>query len=290
MRNIISAIAIVINAIAIFTAASYFNTFKDDYISSVLKFLLCFAYGYILNLYYDRRSFWITSTVFTALILYILFPFGEYDFAFRFPQTSLILLSFIVGYFWAQVSIAFKILLPILVGMFIMLNLKIIHPRYSMKYFSVNKLALMGRSIYKYLDNVSIVDSMERKHSVYIDGNVRLLEFYFKSCSPCKLKIPVLNRVSSRFKDVKNFKLINIENGRIDDFNDYTSYLKTKRGLALYDSAGIFSKNLGIDAYPYEIIVDKKGVIRYIFDGFDHSVNNLYYTETINKITTLLNE
>jgi thiol-disulfide isomerase/thioredoxin len=159
-----------------------------------------------------------------------------------------------------------------------------------MKYFSVNKSALMGQSIYKYLDNVSIVDSMERKHSVYIDGNVRLLEFYFKSCSPCKLKTPVLNQVSTRFKDVKNFKLIKIENGRIDDFNDYTSYLKTNRGITLYDSAGIFSKNLGIDAYPYEIIVDKKGVIRYIFDGFDHSVNNLYYTETINKITTLLNE
>src|SRR5690606_32134032 len=115
-------------------------------------------------------------------------------------------------------------------------------------------------------------------------GKVYLIEFYFKNCSPCILKEPVLEKLKVNL-DSNFFSVIYVQNGAIDSYETFLETCKEKGSTnRLYDISGELSNRLNIEGYPSEIIVDKNGMIRYSSTGFGNDLAKYYLSKTTHRI------
>ena len=102
------------------------------------------------------------------------------------------------------------------------------------------------------------------------DGNVVLLEFWFKFCGPCVKATPRLNSMNEKYKN-NNFLMYGVEFR--EDFprknlQEYVSKIKMNYPV-LYKGKDI-ANEYAIGAAPTIMIIDKKGNIVYLEAGFDH--------------------
>lgn len=120
-----------------------------------------------------------------------------------------------------------------------------------------------------------------------IGKKVVLLDFYFTTCLPCIAKRRALEKLKERLTN--EVEIILIDNGDIDSFERFKAEKKTNIET-LYDTGGILAKNLNLHSFPYEIIIDKKGIIRRVDLGYNESVEALYLESVTHKIQSLSNE
>ncbi len=95
-------------------------------------------------------------------------------------------------------------------------------------------------------------------------GKVSLINLWFTSCRPCITEIPYLNYLKDTYKDKVNFIAITFDNKE-----RVTSFLNRKdfKFEHLVDAAQYLSKDLGNNAFPKLIILDKKGNVRFVENG-----------------------
>jgi thiol-disulfide isomerase/thioredoxin len=161
-------------------------------------------------------------------------------------------------------------------------------------------------------------------------GKVTLISFWYIGCLPCMSEAPYLSALNDSMHD-KNFQLISFAKNNKNDLegfllNKSTSKDNTAQILRMAFNARInyevipgcefgtvsapapndceyLNSKLGIQTYPTTIIVDKKGIVRYIKTGFvksgevgkdqklSHDPNtNKYMSELRDEIAKLLNE
>ncbi|MRM83996.1 TlpA disulfide reductase family protein [Riemerella anatipestifer] len=91
-------------------------------------------------------------------------------------------------------------------------------------------------------------------------GKPTLINFWFTKCPPCISEIPSLQKLKEKFGDRVNFISVTFENQKsIDDFvkkykYDYKHIPNSKNQI----------DELGIEAYPTNIILDKNGIIKIV--------------------------
>lgn len=98
-------------------------------------------------------------------------------------------------------------------------------------------------------------------------NKVILIDFWASWCGPCKLSMPVLNKLEKKYKD-KGLAIvgINVDN----DKESGLAFLKENPvdfPLAFDDGKKIIDK-VGVATMPSSYLVDSKGKVRFIHKGF----------------------
>tara|TARA_R110001583_G_C5499587_1_gene395618 strand:+ start:35 stop:775 length:741 start_codon:yes stop_codon:yes gene_type:complete len=129
--------------------------------------------------------------------------------------------------------------------------------------------------IYNYLNKelpTQILYTIDNKEILLKNfaGKPTILNFWFINCKPCIDEMPVLNEIMKKYSDRVNFISITYEkkeNVELFLKNHQFDYLTIVE-------ADEFIDNLGIQAFPKNIFIDKNGIVRKIENGIPYILEN----------------
>ena len=97
-------------------------------------------------------------------------------------------------------------------------------------------------------------------------GKPTMINFWFTRCAPCIDEMPVLNKIKEKYKDDFNFIAITYEKKE-----DVEKFLKKHPfNFKHLVDAKDFTGQLGIQAYPMNLFLDKNGVLKYVKGGIPY--------------------
>ncbi len=102
--------------------------------------------------------------------------------------------------------------------------------------------------------------------AAFKDKNVVLLDFWATWCPPCRMSMPIVERVAKRFADkgVQAFA-VNLREPT-DKVQQFLRNSPLDVTVAL-DKTGSVGHTYGIEAIPFIVVIDKKGVVRAVYEG-----------------------
>jgi thiol-disulfide isomerase/thioredoxin len=118
------------------------------------------------------------------------------------------------------------------------------------------------------------------QYSVSSDrGSVVLLDVWATWCEPCRDALPMYEQLASEYGS-RGFKVyaLNVD----EDSRAIPSFLtETKVSLPILvdENAQVAEKTLGVKLMPTTFIVDRKGVVRFVHEGFAEEFLQKYQTE-----------
>lgn len=101
-----------------------------------------------------------------------------------------------------------------------------------------------------------------------LTGQVVVVDFWAQWCGPCKEELPQLDKLQKEYAG-KGVKIITVN---IDKQRDNAEKLVKMLGLSLevlLDPSGAVAASYDLPKMPSSYVVDKKGVIRYVHEGFE---------------------
>jgi peroxiredoxin len=101
-------------------------------------------------------------------------------------------------------------------------------------------------------------------------GKVVLIDFWAQWCEPCKKELPELERLSKEFAG-KDVVVLSVN---IDKSRDNAERLAKQLGITFpvgLDPAGSVASTYDLPKMPTSFVVDKKGVVRFVHEGFEGS-------------------
>jgi peroxiredoxin len=116
-------------------------------------------------------------------------------------------------------------------------------------------------------------------------GQVVYLDFWASWCPPCRTSMPLFDDLHRKYQH-RGLVFIGIsEDATIQEAQYFMSKVPVTFPL-LWDKGGIIASDYSLLAMPYAYLIDKKGNIRYIHQGFKTSD----ISKIENNIQQLLNE
>ncbi len=97
-------------------------------------------------------------------------------------------------------------------------------------------------------------------------GKPTMINFWFTRCAPCIDEIPVLNKIKEKYKDDFNFIAITYE--KKEDVEKFLE--KHPFDFEHLINAKDFTDQLGIQAYPLNLFLDKNGILKYVKGGIPY--------------------
>ena len=93
------------------------------------------------------------------------------------------------------------------------------------------------------------------------------VDFWASYCLPCRESFPLLSELRDRF-DQRTFEVIAVSN----DFDPKDAKRFTERYKVsfpvLSDPSGYVAKTYGVEALPMGFLIDEKGIIQKVHEGF----------------------
>lgn len=292
MEKILYYLISILLGIVLFTASSAFRIFQINFIALIGTSLLYFLIGLCLHSYFNEPKkvypFFATTVIMSFGILFL-----PYISAMLFISITGILnvVNLSLGYYYSSFSKMIKYTIPIImIALISYLSFSYFPKNVAQKriesYSKLNNkpfVEFMSQVTLKDINN-SLVKSYFQKDTIY------LLEFFFRDCAPCRMKEKILPLIASTFIN-QPFKIVYVDNGKIDNFQTFTEGVNKKLYAEnFYDEKNMLIQNLGIQSFPLEIILDKKGDIRHTYNGYSFDDDNEYFKITTKKIKDLLNE
>ena len=118
-----------------------------------------------------------------------------------------------------------------------------------------------------------------------LKGQIVLVNFWASWCGPCRQEMPILEQLNHQYHN-KGVSLIgvNVE----PDSAAATAWLKATPVTfpILYDVDSKVSKLYEVQGMPNTVILDRKGVVRYIHRGYSPGAENEY----LDQIRALIRE
>ena|SRR5437868_11623551 len=99
-------------------------------------------------------------------------------------------------------------------------------------------------------------------------GRVVLVDFWAQWCEPCKKELPQLDRLAKEYAP-KGVVVLTVN---IDKQRENAERMVKQLGLTLdvlLDPAGSVAGSYDLPKMPTSFVVDKKGIVRYVNEGFD---------------------
>src|SRR5262245_45070311 len=99
-------------------------------------------------------------------------------------------------------------------------------------------------------------------------GKVVLLDFWAQWCEPCKKELPQLEKLAKEFSS-RGVAVVSIS---IDKQRNNAERLATQLGISFpvgLDPTGTVAARYDLPKMPTSYLIDRKGIIRYIHEGFD---------------------
>ncbi|PRZ22921.1 TlpA family protein disulfide reductase [Flavobacterium granuli] len=106
-----------------------------------------------------------------------------------------------------------------------------------------------------------------------------LLEFWATWCGPCLDQVPNLNKLQEKYKSKKDFVLISITDEKTDKVLRTLKRIPFKSAV-VSDQTGQTIKNFGIKAFPTTILIDDKGILKWI--GHPETLNDVILNNFLN--------
>jgi peroxiredoxin len=101
-----------------------------------------------------------------------------------------------------------------------------------------------------------------------LKGKVVLIDFWAQWCEPCKKELPQLDRLAREYAQ-KGVVIVAVN---IDKQRENAERMVKQLGVSLpvlLDPAGSVAGTYDLPKMPTSFVVDKKGIIRYVNEGFD---------------------
>ena len=97
-------------------------------------------------------------------------------------------------------------------------------------------------------------------------GKVVILDFWATWCGPCRLTMPVMERIQQQYADKLALLAINLE----EPAEDVRGYVTSNgvRSTVLLDEDGTIGRIYRTDSIPMQVLIDRKGVVRNIQVGY----------------------
>jgi thiol-disulfide isomerase/thioredoxin len=111
-------------------------------------------------------------------------------------------------------------------------------------------------------------------HKVSLDqfrGKIVLLDFWATWCGPCRMSMPLLEKLQAEFHNDVVLLAINLE----EPADEVRAYVQRRNvgSLVLLDSEGEVGRVYQSDSIPMSVLIDQKGIIRDIQVGFHPSMD-----------------
>jgi thiol-disulfide isomerase/thioredoxin len=103
-------------------------------------------------------------------------------------------------------------------------------------------------------------------NSEKLKGKPTMINFWFTRCAPCIDEMPVLNKIKEKYKEDFNFIAITYE--KKEDVEKFLE--KHPFDFEHLINAKDFTDQLGIQAYPMNLFLDKNGVLKYVKGGIPY--------------------
>jgi thiol-disulfide isomerase/thioredoxin len=97
-------------------------------------------------------------------------------------------------------------------------------------------------------------------------GKVVILDFWATWCGPCRMSMPLLEKLQQEFPTDLKLLAINLEEPA-DLVKDYVSR-QNIHSTVLLDTEGQVGRAYGSESIPMQVLVDKKGIVRDVQMGF----------------------
>jgi peroxiredoxin len=118
-----------------------------------------------------------------------------------------------------------------------------------------------------------------------LKGQIVLVNFWASWCGPCRQEMPILEQLNHQYRN-KGVALIgvNVE----PDSTAAANWLKATPVTfpILFDVDSSVSKLYEVQGMPNTVILDRKGIVRYIHRGYSPGAENEY----LDQIRTLIRE
>ena len=96
-------------------------------------------------------------------------------------------------------------------------------------------------------------------------GKVVLVDFWASWCAPCKISLPLLDKLAKKYKELKIIA-VNIDDDKSNAIN-FMRDLKVNL-LAVYDSTKETVESYNVPEMPTAYLIDQYGKIRFIHSGY----------------------
>ena len=115
-------------------------------------------------------------------------------------------------------------------------------------------------------------------------GKVVLIDFWAQWCEPCKKELPQLDRLAKEYA-AKGVVIVAVN---IDKQKDNAARMVKQLGVSLpvlLDPAGSVAGTYDLPKMPTSFVVDKKGIVRYVNEGFDGPKDVDRFKQELDELT-----
>ena len=112
-------------------------------------------------------------------------------------------------------------------------------------------------------------------------GKIVMLDFWATWCGPCRMTMPVVEKLQKEYADTMVLLAINLQESR-DEVRDYIR-AEGIHSRVLLDEEGAVGAMYGAESIPLQILIDKQGIIRFVMAGYGPGMASRFRTE-INKL------
>jgi len=106
-------------------------------------------------------------------------------------------------------------------------------------------------------------------------GSIILINFWASWCGPCRKEMPVLQTLQDKYQDLGvQVWGINVEQEN-QAGRDFLANLDLSFSI-FFDETNKLSQTYQVEAMPTTVIVDRDGVVRYVFRGFKDGYGKKY--------------
>ena len=101
-------------------------------------------------------------------------------------------------------------------------------------------------------------------------GKIVMLDFWATWCGPCRMTMPLVERLQKEYPQNVVLLAINLEETK----EVVREYMRQQNlgSQVLLDEQGSVGKTYGTDAIPMQVLIDKTGIVRDIKTGFSPSM------------------
>lgn len=107
-------------------------------------------------------------------------------------------------------------------------------------------------------------------------GRVLVMNFWFTSCGPCIREMPVLNELAAGY-NVKNVIFLAPAPEKASQIRKFLK--KNRFNYNIIPAAGEYINVMQIQNFPTHLIIDKNGIIRQVFIGYEEGIREKLQAE-----------
>ena len=107
-------------------------------------------------------------------------------------------------------------------------------------------------------------------------GRVLVINFWFTTCGPCIREMPVLNELAAGY-NVKNVIFLAPAPEKVFQIKKFLK--RNKFNYNIIPAAGDYINDMHVQNFPTHLIIDKNGIIRQVFIGYEEGIKEKLQTE-----------